>query len=75
VQVCLRGKTRAGRADATTDETRVTEAYRTILRRNPVQARFIGIAATAGGEPEKRDIKEALQRGAAVVKVTLLPRS
>jgi hypothetical protein len=75
VQVCLRGKTRAGRADATTDEARVTEAYRTILRRNPVQARFMGIAAAAAGEPEKRDVEEALQRGAAVVEVTLLPSS
>jgi hypothetical protein len=69
----LRGQTRAGRADATTDEARVTEAYRTIVRRNPVQASFMGIAAA--GEPEKRDVEEALQRGAAVVEVTLLPRS
>jgi hypothetical protein len=75
VQVRLRGRVRAGRAEATTDEARVMDAYRMILRRNPTQARFMGITATSDGQPEKHSIEEALQRGAAVVEITLSPSS
>jgi hypothetical protein len=71
VQVRLRGRTRAGHAEATTDEARVMEAYQTILRRNPTQARFMGITAATDGRPEKQSVAEALQRGAAVVEITL----
>jgi F420H(2)-dependent quinone reductase len=75
VQVRLRGRTRDGRAEATTDEARVTEAYRTILRRNRTRARFMGIAATSDGQPDKHSIEDALQRGAAVVEISLAPSS
>jgi hypothetical protein len=75
VQVRLRGKTQAGRADAWTDEASMTSAYRTILAENPTQARFMGITATTDGQPDPHDIQQALQRGAAVVEIALLPGS
>lgn len=72
VQVRLRGKTSAGRAEAWTDEAAMTNAYRTILAENPTQARLMGITAIAEGQPDPHTIRQALQRGAAVVKITLL---
>jgi F420H(2)-dependent quinone reductase len=71
VQVRLRGKTLTGRAEAWTDEASMTRAYRTILTENPTQARFMGIAATANGQPASHDIQRVLQRGAAVVEISL----
>jgi hypothetical protein len=73
VQVHLRGKTSAGRVEAWTDETSVTHTYRTILAQNPTQARFMGIPATADGQPERHDIQQALQRGAAIIAIHLTP--
>lgn len=75
VQVLLRGKTHAGRAETWTDEASMTSAYRSILAENPTQARFMGITTTADGQPEPQAIQQALQRGAAVVEITLLPGS
>lgn len=72
VQVRLRGKCYAGCAEAWTDEAAMTSAYRTILDENPTQARFMGITATANGQPDSHAVQQALQRGAAVVKITLL---
>jgi hypothetical protein len=72
------GKTYAGRAEAWTDETSMTQAYRTILAQHPTQARFMGItvtAVTADGQPESYDIRQALQRGAAVVEIQVTPVS
>lgn len=71
VQVRLRGKTYAGRAEAWGDEASMTRVYRTILAHNPTQARFMGITATADGQPASHDIQRALQRGAAVVEISL----
>lgn len=67
VQVRLHGKTYTGRAEAWTDEASMTRVYRTILTKNSVQARFVGISAT----PDDHDIQRALQRGAAVVELHL----
>jgi hypothetical protein len=69
------GKTYAGRAEAWTDETSMTQAYRTILAQHPTQARFMGITVTADGQPESYDIRQALQRGAAVVEIQVTPVS
>lgn len=73
VQIRLRGKTYAGRAEAWTDEATMTQAYRTILAKNPTQARFMGITAIADGQPDRHSIQQALQRGAAVVEIRLTP--
>jgi hypothetical protein len=69
------GTTYAGRAEAWTDETSMTQAYRTILAQHPTQARFMGITVTADGQPESYDIRQALQRGAAVVEIQVTPVS
>ncbi len=71
MQVRLRGKTYAGRAEAWADEASMSRVYRTILAQNPTQARFMGITATADGQLESHDIQQALQRGAAVVEISL----
>jgi F420H(2)-dependent quinone reductase len=71
VQVRLCGKTYTGRAEAWTDEASMSKAYRTILAQNPTQARFMGISATADGQPESHTIQQARQRGAAVVEISL----
>jgi deazaflavin-dependent oxidoreductase (nitroreductase family) len=75
VQVRLRGKTLTGRAEAWTDEASMTRVYQTILAVNPTQARFMGITATANGEPESHDVQRVLQRGSAVVEISLNPES
>jgi hypothetical protein len=42
-----------------------------ILARNPTQARFMGIRPDAGGQPNADDLRRAIQRGAAVVRLQL----
>ena len=71
VQIRLRGKSIAGRAQAWTDEESMTRAYRTILAENPVQARFMGITAGPDGQPASQSIQQALLRGGAVVEISL----
>jgi hypothetical protein len=71
VQVRLRGKTYAGCAEAWTDEASMSRVYRTILAQNPTQARFMGIRATADGQPASHDIQQARKLGAAVVEISL----
>lgn len=75
VWVRLRGNTYVGCAEAWTDEAAMTRAYRTILAENPTQARFMGITGTADNRPDPHAIQQAIQRGAAVVEITLLPDS
>jgi hypothetical protein len=71
VGVCVRGKNLTGRAEAWTDEASMTRVYRTILALNPIQARFMGITATANGEPDSHNVQRVLQRGSAVVEISL----
>lgn len=54
------------------DEASMTNVYRIILAENPTQARFMGIAAIADGQPDPHDIQRAPQRGAVLVEITLL---
>jgi hypothetical protein len=69
VRVRLRGKTRAGVAEVVTDEAGMSESYRIMLAQNPVQARFMGITADPDGQPNAGDLRQAIERGGAVVRV------
>jgi deazaflavin-dependent oxidoreductase (nitroreductase family) len=71
VQVRLRGHTHTGVTSVVRDEIGMSEAYRMILARNPTQARFMGIKAEPDGQPTPRDVRRAIQRGSAVVRVRL----
>jgi deazaflavin-dependent oxidoreductase (nitroreductase family) len=69
VCVQLRGKRRTGVAEVVTDEEGMSESYRIMLAHNPVQARFMGITADPNGQPNADDLRQAIERGAAVVRV------
>jgi hypothetical protein len=49
----------------------MAEVYRVILVCNPTQARFMGIRAEPDARPTTGDLRQAIQRGAAVVRVML----
>ncbi len=72
VTVRLRGRDRLADAEVITDEERAAELYRHILRGNPVHGRFAGIGIGADGAPDRADLRRALARGVAVVR--LAPR-
>jgi hypothetical protein len=50
-------------------------ADRTIRAQNATEAGFMGITATSDGQPESCAIQQALQRGAAVIHMQLMPTS
>jgi hypothetical protein len=58
-------------ADVVTDEDRCVPLYRQILAHNPVHGRYAGIRRDPDGEPNRTDLRAALTRGIAVVR--LLP--
>lgn len=71
VGVQLRGKRRTGVAEVATDEAGMSESYRIMLAQNPIQARFMGIKADPDGQPNADDLRQAIKRGAVVVRVHL----
>jgi deazaflavin-dependent oxidoreductase (nitroreductase family) len=71
VRLRLRGHERLASAEVIRDEGTAAVLYRTILRRNPVHGRFAGIHAAADGAPDPEDLRRALGRGAAVVRLRL----
>lgn len=71
VHLWLRGKERTAVAEVLTDEAAVAELYRTILAENPIQARFMAISPGPDGRPDAEDLRRALERGAAVIRLHL----
>jgi deazaflavin-dependent oxidoreductase (nitroreductase family) len=69
VTVRWRGRDHLARADVVTDEEEAAVLYRTILRKNPVHGRYAGIRTNADGAPNRRDLRRALARGVAVVRL------
>jgi deazaflavin-dependent oxidoreductase (nitroreductase family) len=69
VEVRLRGRLRRAEPEVIRDEARATELYRAILHRNPVHGRFAQIRITADGGPDPDDLRRALARGVAVVRL------
>jgi deazaflavin-dependent oxidoreductase (nitroreductase family) len=56
-------------ADVVTDEQHCTQLYRAILAHNPVHGRYAGIRHTPDGTPNPEDLRAALDRGIAVVRL------
>jgi deazaflavin-dependent oxidoreductase (nitroreductase family) len=56
-------------ADVVTDERECTRLYRAILARNPVHGRYAGIRHEPDGTPNPQDMRAALDRGVAVVRL------
>jgi hypothetical protein len=71
VQVRVHGHNHAGVTQVVRDETGMSQAYRVILAGNPTQARIMGIHPDVDGRPNADDLRWAIQRGAAVVRVML----
>ncbi|GIH14210.1 nitroreductase/quinone reductase family protein [Rugosimonospora africana] len=72
VSVRLRGRNRLADAEVITDEERAADLYRHILLGNPVHGRFARIGIGPDGTPDRADLRRALARGVAVVR--LVPR-
>jgi hypothetical protein len=56
-------------ADVITDEEQCTQLYRDILAHNPVHGRYAGIGTTPDGSPRPDELRAALDRGIAVVRL------
>lgn len=69
VTVRLRGRDRRADPEVVTDETEAAGLYRVILRHNPVHGRFAGIGVDPDGGPNRNDLRRALARGTAVVRL------
>lgn len=73
IRVAVRRQATTMVAKVITDEQACTALYREILAHNPVHGRYAGIRADLDGGPNAEDLRDALSRGTAVVR--LVPRS
>ena len=69
VEVVLERRRTKMAADVVTDEQRCADFYRAILAHNPVHGRYAGIRTDPDGSPNRADLKAALARGIAVVRL------
>lgn len=72
VHIWLRGKERIGEASAIADDDAVAELYRIILTENPTHGRFMAIKRGSDGQPDPKDLRRAMERGMAVIKIKLV---
>ncbi|WP_084525740.1 nitroreductase/quinone reductase family protein [Nocardia vaccinii] len=69
VRITLRGKEIRADWAVITDEEPIAELYRIILEQNPVHGRFAGISLDADGNVNRAELRAALARGTAVVRL------
>ncbi|MEV4619008.1 nitroreductase family deazaflavin-dependent oxidoreductase [Asanoa sp. NPDC049573] len=69
VEVTVARRRRTMTAEVVTDEKTAASLYRTILARNPVHGRYAQIRHDADGTPDRDDLRAALARGVAVVRL------
>jgi deazaflavin-dependent oxidoreductase (nitroreductase family) len=69
VEVTVARRRQTMTAEVVTDEPTATPLYRTILARNPVHGRYAGIRHEPDGTPDQGDLRAALARGVAVVRL------
>jgi deazaflavin-dependent oxidoreductase (nitroreductase family) len=69
VTVTVSRKQQGMAADVVTDEQQCTPLYRAILAHNPVHGRYAGIRHSPDGTPNPEDLRVALERGIAVVRL------
>ena len=70
VHVIVDRASREMTAEVITDEQRCAAAYREILARNPVHGKYAGIRHATDGTPDRDDLRAALARGQAVVRLS-----
>jgi deazaflavin-dependent oxidoreductase (nitroreductase family) len=71
VRVRYRGRDRLADGEVVTDEETIVPLYRAILARNKVHGRYAGIRSGPDGTPNLSDLRDALRRGVAVVRLRL----
>jgi deazaflavin-dependent oxidoreductase (nitroreductase family) len=69
VRITVGRRTSEMTAEVITDEKRCALLYRAILAHNPVHGRYAGIHAEPDGSPNPRELRAALDRGVAVVRL------
>jgi deazaflavin-dependent oxidoreductase (nitroreductase family) len=69
VEVTVGRRRQAMTADVVTDERQCVPLYRAILAHNPVHGRYAGIRHEPDGTPNPEDLRAALGRGIAVVRL------
>lgn len=69
--VRVRGRDYVGVTEIVRDEAGIFEAYQEILAHNPTQARFMDVRIDPNGQPNADDLRQALQRRSAVVRIRL----
>lgn len=69
VRVVVARRVRSMLAEVITDEEQCADLYREILAHNPVHGRFVRIRTTPDGSPRRDDLRAALDRGVAVVRL------
>lgn len=69
IRVVVARRVKAMTAEVVTDEKRCAELYRDILAHNPVHGRYAQIRANSDGSPNPHDLRAALDRGVAVVRL------
>lgn len=74
VTILLRGRWRQASAEVITDEDRLAGLYRVILARNPIHGKYAKIGVEPDGSPNAADLRDAISRGIAVVRLTLQTR-
>ncbi len=74
VTVTVARRRRRMLADVVTDEGEITPLYRAILAHNPVHGRYARIRHEADGTPDPGDLRAALNRGVAVVRLRAVSR-
>jgi hypothetical protein len=60
-------------SEVVSDEDRCVPLYRAILAHNPIHGRYAGIRREPDGDPNRADLRAALARGVAVVRLRPLP--
>ena len=73
VTVLLRRRWCQASAEVITDEERLTGLYRAVLARDPIHGKYAKTGVEPDGSPDLADLRAAVARGIAVVRLTLQP--
>lgn len=69
VKVWLKGRERQSLAEVVSDEAEVARLFGIILPKNPALGRFLGIGLDLDGWPNPDDMRRAVGRGVAVIRL------
>lgn len=69
IQVQVRGRNYTGVTEVIRDREDIYQAYQEILAHNPTQAGFMDVRIDSSGQPNADDLRQAIQRRAAIVRI------